>query len=63
MPREVQQEVWPVEEFEAAASYVPIGEEEDDLFAGLPADVAEADAMATTPGLRLIHDSRTERAA
>ncbi|WP_299443559.1 mycothiol conjugate amidase Mca [uncultured Phycicoccus sp.] len=63
VPREVQQEVWPVEEFEAAASYVPISEGEDDLFAGLPADVTEADAMATTPGLRLIHDSRTERAA
>ena len=55
--REVQQEVWPTEEFEAAASYVPVVEGEDDLFAGLPEDTAEADALATSafaaPGPRL----------
>ncbi|MBM6402750.1 mycothiol conjugate amidase Mca [Phycicoccus sp. CSK15P-2] len=61
--REVQQRVWPVEEYEAAASYVPIAEGEDDLFAGLPTEVAEADAMATSDGLRLVHDTRAERAA
>ncbi len=61
--REVQQQVWPTEEFEAAASYVPVAEEEDDLFAGLPDDVAEADAMATSGRLRLVHDARKERAA
>ena len=63
VPREVQQDVWPTEDFEAAASYVPITEGEDDLFAGLPADVAEADALATSPGLTIVHDTRTEREA
>jgi mycothiol S-conjugate amidase len=61
--REVQQQVWPTEEFEAAASYVPVAEGEDDLFAGLPEDVAEADALATSTTLHLVHDSRKERAA
>ena len=37
VPREVQAQVWPTEEYEAALSYVPIAEGEDDLFAGLPA--------------------------
>jgi mycothiol S-conjugate amidase len=44
-----QARVWPTEEFDVARSYVPIAEGEDDLFAGLPQDVAEADAMATGP--------------
>ncbi len=61
--REVQARVWPVEEYEAAASYVPVVEGEDDLFAGLPTDVAEADALATRRDLTLVHDTRTERAA
>ncbi|MBR7743655.1 mycothiol conjugate amidase Mca [Phycicoccus sp. BSK3Z-2] len=60
--REVQARVWPHEEYEAVASYVPIAEGEDDLFAGLP-DVGAADAMATDRGLRLVHDTRVERAA
>ena len=59
----MQQDVWPTEDFEAAASYVPIAEGEDDLFAGLPADVAEADTLATSPGRPLVHDTRTEREA
>ncbi|GGL35411.1 mycothiol conjugate amidase Mca [Phycicoccus endophyticus] len=63
VPREVQQRVWPVEEYEIAASYVPVAEGEDDLFAGLPDDAAEADALATSGGLRLAHDTRVERAA
>ncbi|NHA68385.1 mycothiol conjugate amidase Mca [Phycicoccus flavus] len=61
--RDIQQRVWSVEEYEAAASYVPIAEGEDDLFAGIPAEVSEADALATSDGLRLTHDTRTERAA
>jgi mycothiol S-conjugate amidase len=61
VPREVQQRAWPTEDFEAAASYVPVAEGEDDLFAGLPDDVAEADAMATSPERRLVHDTRKER--
>jgi mycothiol S-conjugate amidase len=61
VPREVQAEVWPTEDFEAAASYVPVAEGEDDLFAGLPQDVAEADALATSGTLALVHDTRTGR--
>lgn len=63
VPREVQQEVWPTEDYEVAASYVPVAEGEDDLFAGLPTDVTEADALATSDGLRLVVDTRKERAA
>ncbi len=61
--REVQQRVWPTEDFELAASYVPVPEAEDDLFAGLPDDVAEADALATSADLTLAVDARKERAA
>ena len=60
---ETQVRVWPNEEYEAVASYVPIAEDEDDLFAGLPDDVAAADALATSGDLRLVHDTRVERAA
>ncbi len=35
VPLEIQQRVWGVEEYEAAVSYVPVAEGEDDLFAGL----------------------------
>jgi mycothiol S-conjugate amidase len=63
VPREVQAQVWPTEDFEAAVSYVPVAEGEDDLFAGLPADVAAADALATSDGLTIVHDTRTEREA
>ena len=35
VPLEIQARVWGVEEFEAALSYVPVAEGEDDLFAGL----------------------------
>ena len=57
MPRELERSVWPTEDFEAALSYVPIIEVEDDLFAGLPS-VAEADDMATRQGLTLVFDGR-----
>ncbi|PKW27424.1 mycothiol conjugate amidase Mca [Phycicoccus duodecadis] len=63
VPREVQARVWPVEEYELAASYVPYADIEDDLFAGLPPTTAEADALATSGDLQLAHDTRTERAA
>ena len=63
VPRAVQAEVWPTEDFEAALSYVPIAEGEDDLFAGLPTDVAEADALATSGALTVALDTRTEREA
>ena len=42
-------------------SYVPIVEGEDDLFAGLPEDSAEADALATSGTLTLALDARKER--
>lgn len=45
IPLEVEREVWPTEDFEAALSYVPIEPGEDDLFAGI-ADGAEGDALA-----------------
>ncbi|MFN8029639.1 MAG: mycothiol conjugate amidase Mca [Dermatophilaceae bacterium] len=45
VPREVQRQVWPFEDYEIAASYVPIADGEDDLFGGLDA-VAAADALA-----------------
>ncbi|WP_460826827.1 mycothiol conjugate amidase Mca [Nostocoides australiense] len=48
VPREMQQRVWPFDEYEAAASYVPVAEGEDDLFAGL-GSLAEADALALDP--------------
>jgi len=57
VPRELQQRVWPVEEFEAAVSYVPVAVPEDDLFAGL-GSVAEADALARKPGLEIAYDGR-----
>ncbi len=59
--RETQAKVWPTEDYEAAASYVPIVEGEDDLFAGVPQDVAQADALAVSPDLTLVHDTRKER--
>ena len=46
---EQQAKVWPTEEFDLARSFVPLAEGEDDLFAGLPSDVREADALATAP--------------
>ncbi|MGO4600965.1 mycothiol conjugate amidase Mca [Terrabacter sp. 2YAF2] len=57
VPLEIQRRVWGVEEFEAALSYVPIVEGEDDLFAGLGSP-DEADALATRPDLELVHDGR-----
>ena len=61
VPREVQAQVWPTEDYEAAVSYVPVVEGEDDLFAGLPADPVEADVLATSGTLTIVHDTRTER--
>ena len=59
--REAQAQMWPTEDYEAAASFVPIVAIEDDLFAGLPTEVAAADAMATTRDLTLEYDTRKER--
>ena len=63
VPREVEREVWPWEDFEAAISYVPIVEGEDDLFAGLPGP-AGADEMASAPATHAagpVYDNVKER--
>lgn len=59
VPREVQARVWPYEEYELAASYLPLIEDEDDLFAGLDS-VAQADALAVAAG-DLALDNRVAR--
>ena len=61
--REVQARVWPTEDYEAALSYIPLAEGEDDLFAGIPPDVAHADALAVSGDLQVALDTRTEREA
>ncbi len=48
-PLEIEQRVWPHEDFEAAISFVGIAEGEDDLFAGL-GDPARADDLARRLG-------------
>lgn len=60
LPRDLEAQIWPWEHFEAAVSYVPIADGEDDLFAGLPVEVADADALATSGGLSLAYDTRKE---
>ena len=57
--RDLLAEIWPYDEYEIAASYVPVPQDEDDLFAGIP-DVAAADALALAPG-ELLLDRRTVR--
>ncbi|MDQ2782998.1 MAG: mycothiol conjugate amidase Mca [Actinomycetota bacterium] len=56
-PLDLQVEAWPTEDYELALSYVPLAEGEDDLFAGL-GTLAEADALATRPGLETKRDTR-----
>ena len=55
---EAQAEVWPTEEYELAISLVETSLPEDDLFAGIPAEVAAADALATRADLPLVRDDR-----
>src|SRR6476659_5424983 len=57
VPLEIQRRVWGVEEFEAALTYVPVADGEDDLFAGLGSP-AEADALATQRDLEIVYDGR-----
>ncbi len=45
IPLDIEREVWPTEDFEAALSYLPIETGEDDLFAGI-SDGAAGDALA-----------------
>ncbi|HET7303205.1 MAG TPA: mycothiol conjugate amidase Mca [Segeticoccus sp.] len=55
VPLEMQQQVWPTEDYEAALSYVPVVPIEDDLFAGLGSP-QEADALAVKQGLEVVYD-------
>ena len=57
VPLEIQQRIWPTDDFEQAVSYVPIEEGEDDLFAGL-GSVEEADALAASGNLTTVFDAR-----
>jgi mycothiol S-conjugate amidase len=69
--RDTQAEIWPTEDLECAVSFVPVttpsggvpdgplGEVEEDVFAGL-GTVAEADALATSGDLTIAHDGRKE---
>lgn len=61
LSREIQARVWPWEDYEAAASVVPVVEIEDDLFAGLPSP-AEADSLARSRPV-LAYDARVGREA
>lgn len=58
-----QAKIWPTEEFELAISYVPVPENEDDLFAGL-VDVPTADRLAHHPPAEpVIDDVRPRKEA
>ncbi|WP_413785801.1 mycothiol conjugate amidase Mca [Intrasporangium zincisolvens] len=61
VPLSIQQRVWPIEQFEAALSYVPVADGEDDLFAGLGTP-ADADALATRRDLSVAYDGRLPEA-
>jgi mycothiol S-conjugate amidase len=57
VPRDLQQKIWPTEDFEAAISYVPVVPVEDDLFAGIP-DASTGDELATRTDLEPVYDGR-----
>ena len=59
VPLSMQKQIWPTEDFEAAVSYVPIGSQESDLFAGLGTP-GQASAMATSGDLHIAYDGRKE---
>lgn len=62
IPMDVEREVWPTEDYEAAFSYLPIEAGEDDLFAGL-GDAARADALsarAVAGELNVVYDQITQ---
>lgn len=51
IPRELQEKVWPTEDYELVASHVASPLPEDDLFAGIPASALDARAaLPNTPG-------------
>jgi mycothiol S-conjugate amidase len=59
MPLQMQKEIWPTEDFEAALSYVPVELEESDLFAGVGTP-EQASALATSDDLHIEYDGRKE---
>jgi mycothiol S-conjugate amidase len=59
VPIQMQKEVWPTEDFEAAVSYVPVGPLESDLFAGLGTP-EQATALATSGPAHIAYDGRRE---
>jgi mycothiol S-conjugate amidase len=59
VPLAMQKEIWPTEDFEAAASYVPILAPESDLFAGLGTH-EQASRLATSADLHIVYDGRKE---
>jgi mycothiol S-conjugate amidase len=59
MPLDMQKDLWPTEDFEAAVSFVPIEAGESDLFAGLGTP-EEASELATSGDLKIAYDGRKE---
>ena len=51
VPLEIQAQVWPTEDFELAASLVPVNLPEDDVFAGLR-EIADLDELCRRPARR-----------
>ena len=58
VPNDVQARLWPTEEYELVLSHVPTDDREEDLFAGIPASLAEADALGERTDLELVRDDR-----
>ena len=59
VPMQMQKDIWPTEDFEAALSYVPLELPESDLFAGLGTP-EEADRLATSDRLHIAYDGRKD---
>ncbi len=59
MPMQMQKDIWPTEDFEAALSYVPVEPGESDLFAGIGTP-EQADALATSGEQHIAYDGRKE---
>ena len=59
VPMQMQKEIWPTEDFEAALAYVPVEPEESDLFAGL-GTADQADVLARSDRLQIAYDGRKE---
>jgi len=59
MPMQMQKDIWPTEDFEAAVSYVSVEPQESDLFAGLGTP-EQASELATADGLHIVYDGRKE---